>query len=168
LQLPTGQSCSLQTCWFGLVDPGAHGHEQVGKQTKQMDRGKDVDGGKNWMRAVGMAGKEGKQKPAEQGTAGNTAGRRSVRHRPQETTSRWPASQQEPQLPQMMSACRAVRRGEMQWYWQPGRRVQTYLTCPYPTYRLCLSLSRPTPLICKTQFSPKLTFFFFFFLTSPL
>ena len=47
--------------------------------------------------------------------------------------------------------------------------MQTYLTCPYPTYRLCLSLSLPTPLICKTQFSPKLTLFFLllFFLFLP-
>ncbi len=30
-----------------------------------------------------------------------------------------------------------------------------------PTYRLCLSLSIPTPLICKTQFSPNLFFFVF-------
>ena len=51
----------------------------------------------------------------------------------------------------------------MQRCWHSGRRAQTYLTCPYPTYRLCLSLSLPTPLICKTQFSPKLIFFSFFF-----
>ena len=52
LQLPTGQSCSLQTCWFedkllALTDPGAHGNEQ-GKQTeanlnggKQTERGQE-------------------------------------------------------------------------------------------------------------------------------
>ena len=40
--------------------------------------------------------------------------------------------------------------------------MQTYLTCPYPTYRLCLSLSLPTPLICNTQFSPNLFFCYFF------
>ena len=36
-------------------------------------------------------------------------------------------------------------------------------TCLPPTYRLCLSLSLPTPLIYKTQFSPD--FFFFYFPT---
>ena len=34
---------------------------------------------------------------------------------------------------------------------------------PYPTYRLCLSLSLPTALIYNTQFSPKLTSFFVIF-----
>ena len=34
-----------------------------------------------------------------------------------------------------------------------------------PTYRLCLSLYIPTPLICKTQFSPNLFFCFYFFLS---
>ena len=44
------------------------------------------------------------------------------------------------------------------------RRAQTYLTvCLPPTYRLCLSLSLPTPLICKTQFSPNLIFLLFLF-----
>ena len=39
-----------------------------------------------------------------------------------------------------------------------------------PTYRLCLSPSIPTPLICKTQFSPNLFFccFYFYSYTSPL
>ena len=42
------------------------------------------------------------------------------------------------------------------------RRAQTYPACLPPTYRLCLSLSIPTPLICKTQFSHN---FFFHFLS---
>ena len=41
--------------------------------------------------------------------------------------------------------------------------------CLPPTYRLCLSPSIPTPLICKTQFSPNLFFccsyFYFYFPT---
>ncbi len=37
-------------------------------------------------------------------------------------------------------------------------------TCLPPTYRLCLSLSIPTPLICRTQFSPNLFFCLFLFL----
>ena len=48
----------------------------------------------------------------------------------------------------------------MQSCWQPERRVQTCLTV-LPTYRLCLSLSLPTPLICNTQFSPNLFFCYF-------
>ena len=36
------------------------------------------------------------------------------------------------------------------------------LTCLPPTYRLCLSPSLPTPLICKTQFSPNLFFCCFY------
>ena len=36
-----------------------------------------------------------------------------------------------------------------------------------PTYRICLSLSIPTPLICKTQFSPNLIFLFFYFFYFP-
>ena len=35
--------------------------------------------------------------------------------------------------------------------------------CPYPTYRLCLSLSLPTPLICTNPIWPQIKFFFFFF-----
>ena len=40
-------------------------------------------------------------------------------------------------------------------------------TCLPPTYRLCLSLSVPTPLICKSQFSPNLFFFCFHFYFYP-
>ena len=54
LQLPTGQSCSLQTWCYDDDDPGAHGHER-GKQ-KQNERGKQTERGQ-MMRAVGMAGK---------------------------------------------------------------------------------------------------------------
>ena len=40
-----------------------------------------------------------------------------------------------------------------------GSDLPNYLP---PTYRLCLSLSIPTPLICKTQFCPNLFFCFYF------
>ena len=36
-------------------------------------------------------------------------------------------------------------------------------TCLPHTYRLCLSLYIPPPLICKTQFSPNLFFFCVYF-----
>ena len=39
LQLPTGQSCSLQTCWF---DPGAHG---MNRGQSKMNGGKNVEKG---------------------------------------------------------------------------------------------------------------------------
>ena len=53
------------------------------------------------------------------------------------------------------------------WCWPLGRWAQTYPTCLPPTYRLCLSPSIPTPLICKkTQFSPNL--FFVVFICIPL
>ena len=50
------------------------------------------------------------------------------------------------------------------------RRAKTYPTCLPPTYRLCLSPSIPTPLICENQFSPNLFFFVVFIspFTSPL
>ena len=54
LQLPTGQSCSLQTAGPNKLlaltdDPGAHGHER-GQRSKN-ERGKaqsKLNGGKNW------------------------------------------------------------------------------------------------------------------------
>jgi len=36
-----------------------------------------------------------------------------------------------------------------------------------PTYGICLSLSIPTPLICKTQFSPNIFFRFYFYTYFP-
>ena len=58
--------------------------------------------------------------------------------------------------------CRLVEG--VQWCWPLRRRAQTYLpTCLPPTYRLWLSLSLPTPLIYKTQFSPNLFFCCFYF-----
>ena len=46
--------------------------------------------------------------------------------------------------------------------------MQTYLTCPYPTYRLCLSLSLPTPLICTNPIWPQINFFLLFLFLSLL
>ena len=121
-------------------------------QANEQNGGKATERGQMMlMRAVGMAGKKWQQahspqnrhcrrtQPADSpsGTGLNTNGHQMAGL----------AAKQ--QLPQTMSACRAGRwGGGVQLYWQPGRRAQTYLTCPYPTYRLCLSLSLPTPLIC--------------------
>ena len=61
LQLPTGQSCSLQTAGpnnklLALTDPGAHGNEQGASKEAKMDGASKMNGAK-MMRAVGMAGK---------------------------------------------------------------------------------------------------------------
>ena len=37
----------------------------------------------------------------------------------------------------------------VRWCWPLGRRARIYPTVSLPTYRLCLSLSIPTPLICQ-------------------
>ena len=65
---------------------------------------------------------------------------------------RWPASR------------RAAQVGGGSAVVLATRKVGSDLpTCLPPTYRLCLSLSIPTPLICKTQFSPNLFFCYFYF-----
>ena len=127
----------LATC----DDPGAHGNEQG--QSK-LERGQ-------MMRAVGMAGKEWQaHSPQNKTTAGGHSRRtlRPAQASQQTATVGRPRSKNNSchkvGLP-LAVQCRSV--GGVQWCWQPGRRVQTYLTCPYPTYRLCLSLSLPTPLI---------------------
>ena len=120
--------------------------------------------------AVGMAGKVGSRHTARRTS---TAGKRSRRSLPpaqalKQTASRWPALQQKQQLPQMMSACRAVRRGGVQSCWQPERRVQTYLL-PLPQLSP-LPVTVPTHSLNfeKTQFSPNLFFcFYFYFLYFP-
>ena len=147
---------------------------EQGKQQKQSDRGKLM----RW--AVDMAKAEwqaGKHNPQNKALQANTAGRLSVRHRPQN---------QQPAVGRLRSknttaarrCCLAFRRAGK---WMGGSAVVLAArkagadlpNCPYPTYRLCLSLSLPTPLICHTQFSPKLTslfcyFYFFYPFTSPL
>ena len=127
-----------------------------------------MNGGKELMRAVGMAGKmaAGTQ-PAEQQLQADTAGRLSARHRPQNKRPQMAGLAAKQQLPQTMLACRAGKWGECRGTGSHQGGCGPTYTCPYPTYRLCLSLSLPTPLICKTQFGPKLTFFFFRFYFTP-
>ena len=90
LLLPTGQSCSLQTCCIDdklldlTDDPGAHGHERGQANKNELDGGKaNLYGGKMLMREVGMAGK-GKQahSPQNKPLQADTAGGFSARHRP--------------------------------------------------------------------------------------
>ena len=106
LQLPTGQSCSLQTVGLTQDDPGAHGNEQMAKQN-------EIERGQEHVKGSGHGRQSGRQpkRPAEQSTAGKhsllnkaTAGRHSQRIlRPaqasQQTASSWPALQQTQQLP---------------------------------------------------------------------
>ena len=90
-----------------------------------------------------------------------TAGRRSDRHRPCSKNSqqmKWPAEalQQNSQQMKLPAPCLVQWRlvEGVRWCWPLGRRARTSPTVSFPTYRLCLSLSIPTPLICKNQFSP--------------
>ena len=116
LQLPTGQSSSLQTCCTTrrqTDDPGAHGMNR-GKQSKMNGASKLERG--QMMRTVGMAGKEWQQAHSPQN-------RHCRRTQPADSPPgtglktnghRWPASQQT--QPQMTSArllpCSAGRWGE--------------------------------------------------------
>ena len=106
------------------------------------------------MRAVGMAGKDGsRQTKSLQNKAlqANTASGCSIRHRPQETNSQQvaglaakTAAADDVVLPLavQVSGGSAVVLAAM----KAGSDLPN---CSYPTYRLCLSLSLPTPLICK-------------------
>ena len=81
--------------------------------------------------------------------------RRSGRYRPRSKTTAsrrsWPASR------------RAVQVGGGSALVLATQEASSDLpTCLPPTYRLCLSLYIPTPLICKSQFSPNLFFLFLF------
>ena len=89
LQLPTGQSRSLHTCWFVI-------NLRRSWRTWNEQGQSKMNGGKLLRRAVGMAWqRRAGTQPAEQGTAGghkarrarllqaNTAGGLSARHRPQ-------------------------------------------------------------------------------------
>ena len=151
--------------------------EWTGGQTKQNlngarqnERGQTVEKGsghgrQNWP----QANKEARRTRQLQA---DTAGRLSVRHRPQNKQPAVGRSRSKHNSCLMMKSacllpCSAGRWGECSCSGpQEGGLRPTYR--PYPTYRLCLSLSLPTPLICKTQFSPKLTSFFFYYYFYPL
>ena len=135
LQLPTGQSCSLQTLVF-MDDPGAHGKNR-GKQSKTTERGKaNLNGARTCEGQWAWQAKRSRQtQPAEQSHC-----RRTQPADPPSGTGlitnghRWPASQQTTAADDdvglsLAVQCRQV--GGVQWY--SGRRAQTYLTCPYPT-----------------------------------
>ena len=131
-----------------------------------MNGGKANLNGANVEKGSGYGRQNSRQanSPQNRQLQADTAGGLSARHRPHETqpAAGRPCSKNK-QLPQMMSACRAGKWGECSGTGSHEGGCRPTYTCPYPTYRLCLSLSLPTPLICKPQFSPKLNFFFFFF-----
>ena len=115
-------------------DPGAHGNEQGAKQSK-MNGGKNVDVGSGH-------GKGGRQaKPAEQGRCRQTqpADDPTGTGLEETTASRrsWPASRRAVQVGGGSAVVLATRKA--------GSDLPT---CLPPTYRLCLSLYIPTPLIC--------------------
>ena len=108
---------------------------------KQLERGQDVDGQWAWQAKI-AAGTQ----PAEQATAGGHSQRTL---RPAQASNKRPqmaglAAKQ--QLPQTMS-CRAGKWGKCRGTGSHEGGCRPTYTCPYPTYRLCLSLSLPTPLI---------------------
>ena len=132
--------------------------EQVG--AKQTERGQT-------MRAVGMAWQRraGTQSPQDTAAAGKHS-RQTMRpaqalkqNNSQQmaglaaNNSRrcWPASRRAVQVDGGSTVVLATQ--------EAGSDLPT---CLPPTYRLCLSLYIPTPLICKTQFSPNLFFFVVF------
>ena len=131
-----------------------------------------MNGGKLMLRAVGMAwqrraGTQSRQNKAAAGEhsrrtirpaqALKHSCRRSGPYRPRSKTTagrrRWPASRHAVQVGGGSAVVLATRKA--------GSDLPT---CPPPTYRLCLSLSIPTPLICKIQFSPNLFFWFLLFI----
>ena len=124
-------SRSLQTCCL-TDDPGAHGRNRG--QTKQ----NDWTGARTLRRAVGMAK-----------ASRHTACRFSARHWPQDTQPAVGRSRSETTAADKVGRPFAVQcrlMGECSGAGsQEGWCRPTY--CPYPTYRLCLSLYLPTPLI---------------------
>ena len=140
LQLPTGQSLQLtRRSWRTW-------NEQVGAKQTERNGANDEKGSGHGMAKVSSRHTACRTRPLQ----ANTAGRWSARHRPQKTTaSSWPASQQNNSRRQSWPASRrAVQEGGgstmVLAIQQAGSDLPNSLP---PTYRLCLSLSLPTPLI---------------------
>ena len=143
LQLPTGQSCSLQqTC----DDPGAHGLNR-GKQSK-LNGAKQLERGQTDEQGSGHGKGEQAHSPLNKALQADTAGGLSAQHRPQRNNQQmaglaannnrrqsWPASRRAVQVDGGSAVVLAARKA--------GADLPT---CLYPTYRLCLSLSHPLPL----------------------
>ena len=102
LQLPTGQSRSLQTVGSNNSTILAH-MEGTGAKQNEQNGASDEKGsvhGKGEQQA-NIARRTGRCRQTQPADAPSGTGLK-------ETTSRWPVLQKKQQLPQMMSACRAV------------------------------------------------------------
>ena len=130
-------------------DPGAHGNEQGGANQNRTGAKSDEGSRHGWQRWVGkqsllnkaVAGKHSRRtiRPAQ---ALKNSCRRSGRYRPRSKTTAsrrsWPASRRAVQVGGGSAVVLATRKASSD--------PPNYLP---PTYRLCLSPSIPTPLICK-------------------
>ena len=143
LQLPTGQFVAYKLLALTHGDPGAHGRNR-GKRSKmngaKWNGGKaNLNGGKLLRRAVGMAGKVWQANKSLQNKA--TAGGHSRRTlRPAQASKHTNGPQlaglaaKTQQLPDdVVLPSVQLGGGGVQRCWHSGRRVQTYLHCPYPT-----------------------------------
>ena len=146
-----GPCCSCQQdspC--NLDDPGAHVNEQGGGRANRNRTGASDDEGSRY----GMAKVNRQAKPAEQGRCRQTQPAddptgtgleakllqtiRPIQASQQNNSHRcWPASRRAVQVGGGSAVVLATRKA--------GSDLPT---CLPPTYRLCLSLSIPTPLIC--------------------
>ena len=131
----------LRRSWRTWTEQGAKQNEQNG--------GKQREGQWAWHGKGDTAGKQ----PAEQGHCRRTqpADNLPGTGLKKTTASRWPASQKNNSRRQSWLASRRAVQvdGGSAVVLALRRRAQTYLTVRLPpTYRLCLSLSLPTPLIC--------------------
>ena len=131
------QQDSLAACKHDVAwddDPGAHGMNR-GKQSKMTGRGQEhVKGSGHGRQRVD------RHTACRTATAGGHS-RRTLRPAQASTTtaSRWPASQRNNSCRQSWPASRRAVQvdGGSAVVLALNRRAQTYLTCLYPTYRLC-------------------------------
>ena len=140
LQLPTGQSVQLpRRSWRTWNEQGQSKMNRTGARTL--------------MRAVGMAWQRraGTQSPQDTAAAGKHSrqmicpAQASMKQQPAVGRPRSKTTAADDVGRPLAVQCRLVEG--VRWCWPLGRRAQTYSTCLPPTYRLCLSLSLPTPLI---------------------
>ena len=135
---------------------------EMNRGQSKIERGKNDEGSGH-----GMAKASRHTQPAEQGRCRRTqpADNPTGTGLKETTASSWPASQQNNSRRRRWPASRRAVQVD------GGRAVvlatqeagSDLPTCLPPTYRLCLSPSIPTPLICETQFSPNLFFCFYYF-----
>ena len=162
-------SSLLANCWPclkikppALTDPGAHGNER-GQSTMNRTGASKLEAnewGQELMKAVGMAGKDGKAgitQPAEQATAGGHS-RQTLRpaqaSRNKQPAVGRPCSKNNGRRRSRPAFCRAVRRGGVQSCWQPERRVQTCLTVLPHLSPLPVTVPTHSLNLAKPNFAP--------------